>query len=129
MSWRSAIARVLFRLLSGIGFVHADLVFRMTERMPTDSEMRDGELVVVENGGVWKWACLKCPGGCGQKISLSLNPERRPRWRVWSDWFGRPSVEPSVHQKNSCRCHFWIRRGKIQWCAGGQPHKVGVVHR
>ncbi|MGO9818139.1 MAG: DUF6527 family protein [Acidocella sp.] len=95
--------------------------------MPLDSEVPDGELVVVENGGLQKWACLKCPGGCGQKIALSLNPERRPRWRVWSDWFGRPSVEPSVHQKNACRCHFWIRRGQIKWCADGRPRNGGFT--
>jgi ThiF family len=31
------------------------------------------------------------------------NPDRRPRWRLTSDWFGRPSIEPSVRQMNRCR--------------------------
>ena len=114
-----AVINPLVRALQALGFFRADLASRVTDRMPLDSEMKEGELVIVQNSGLQKWACLKCPGGCGLKIALSLNPERRPRWRVWRDWVGRPSVKPSIHQKNACRCHFWIRRGQIQWCPGG----------
>lgn len=120
MNIARTVVDILIRALQALGFFHTDLVSRVTDRMPLDSEVKEGELVIVKNGGLQKWACLKCPGGCGLKIALSLNRERRPRWRVWRDWVGRPSVEPSVHQKNNCRCHFWIRRGQIQWCSGGR---------
>jgi Family of unknown function (DUF6527) len=109
------------RLLRAIGFLRADLLTRVADRVPADMEIKSGELVVVETDGFRKWACLKCPGGCGVKISLSLNPNRRPRWRVSADWFARPSIEPSVHQMNACRCHFWVRRGRVEWCPGGRP--------
>ena len=109
------------RLLRTIGLLRADLLTRVTDRMPADMEIKSGELVVVDSDGFRKWACLKCPGGCGVKISLSLNPKRRPRWNVAGDWFGRPSIEPSVHQMNDCRCHFWVRRGVVEWCPGGRP--------
>ncbi|WP_425507373.1 DUF6527 family protein [Thermomonas brevis] len=75
-----------------------------------------GQLWLVVDGGVKKWACLSCPGGCGVQISLSLNPDRRPRWSVESDFWGRPTVSPSIHQQKQCRCHFWIRKGLIEWC-------------
>ncbi len=109
------------RSLRAIGLLRADLLTRMADRVPADMEIKSGELVVVESEGFRKWACLKCPGGCGTKISLSLNPKRRPRWHVAVDWFVRPSISPSVHQINDCRCHFWVRRGRVEWCAGGRP--------
>jgi hypothetical protein len=120
MSARVAVAR----LLRSIGLLRADLLTRVADRVPTETEIRSGELVVVESDSFRKWACLKCPGGCGVKISLSLNPNRRPRWRVASDWFGRPSIEPSVHQMNDCGCHFWIRRGVVEWCPDGLPPRA-----
>jgi len=118
-----SVRRAIARLLRSVGLLCADLLTRTAARMPTDTEVAPGELVVVESDGLQKWACMKCPGGCGLKIALSLNPNRRPRWRVASDWFGRPSVEPSVHQLNDCRCHFWVRRGRIDWCPGGKPSR------
>jgi hypothetical protein len=117
MSMRPVIAR----LLRSVGLLRADLITRVVERMPADTEVVPGELVVVESAGFQKWACMKCPGGCGVKIALSLNPNCRPRWRVTGDWFGRPSIQPSVHQMNDCRCHFWVRRGLVEWCADGRP--------
>ena len=36
---------------------------------------------------------------------------------VGLDWLGRPSLSPSVRQLNECRCHFWITRGMVRWCA------------
>ncbi|WCM86070.1 DUF6527 family protein [Acidovorax sp. NCPPB 3859] len=59
---------------------------------------------------------MSCPGGCGVQISLSLNPDRRPRWSVEKDFWGRPTVSPSIHQHRSCSCHFWVKKGLIEWC-------------
>lgn len=54
------------------------------------------------DSGIKKWACLNCPGGCGVQISLSLNPDRHPRWTINQDLWGRPTVSPSRHiNKNS----------------------------
>ncbi|MGB4950377.1 MAG: DUF6527 family protein [Rhizobiaceae bacterium] len=66
--------------------------------------------------GVDKWACFRCPCGCGETIKLSLSKNRRPRWTAISDWLKRPAISPSVRQTNECRCHFWIRQGRIDWC-------------
>jgi hypothetical protein len=75
-----------------------------------------GEFLVVRDGDLEKWGCLRCPGGCGEKIMLSMSPRRKPRWMVQFDWRGRPTVSPSVWQTNSCQCHFWIRSGQVDWC-------------
>ncbi|WP_369407074.1 DUF6527 family protein [Aquitalea palustris] len=93
-----------------------DLLVRQVDRHPGKAEIPAGELWLVVDSGVKKWACLSCPGGCGVQISLSLNPEHRPRWKVEQDFWRRPTISPSIHQQKMCRCHFWIRKGQIEWC-------------
>ncbi len=89
---------------------------RLTEQHPKLSEIADRDVVIVQSGGYVKWACLRCPCGCGDKITLSLDRNRTPGWAVTIDWLSRPSVSPSVWQKARCRSHFWIRRGSVEWC-------------
>lgn len=102
-----------------LGFVKKPrYLVRYAERHPSVDELADNDLVVVGAGGFTKWACFKCPCGCGQKISLSLQKERRPRWSIAVDWLQRPTVHPSVHQLAGCLSHFWIKRGEVEWTGG-----------
>lgn len=112
---------LIARLLRRVGLLQYDLLSRTRAEYPDPATLPAGEVVLVEDAGVRKWACLRCPGGCGQPISLSLNPTRRPRWQFLADFWTRPSIEPSVHQRNDCGCHFWIRKGQIDWCKDGLP--------
>jgi hypothetical protein len=102
--------------LRRLGLLDFDFLVKRVDRHPGKTEIPAGEQWLVVDGGVKKWACLSCPGGCGVQISLSLNPERRPRWEVDHDFWRRPTVSPSIHQQKMCRCHFWIRKGLIEWC-------------
>lgn len=108
-----------------------DLVARVMDSHPTPGDLKPGVLVVVQDGDRAKWACLRCPGGCGEKLQLSLNLSRRPRWAVSLDWLQRPSVSPSIHQLNDCRCHFWIKGGTVEWCvdSGRRGCRSGAVGR
>jgi hypothetical protein len=92
-----------------------------TKRYPAPNELGDDTIYVVNDTGLEKWACFKCPGGCGEKMMLSLLRDRRPRWTVKLDWLLRPSVKPSVWQTNECGCHFCIEHGHVAWCADGKP--------
>lgn len=65
--------------LRRIGVLRFDLLGRFVETYPDSESLKPGELVVVEDADVKKWGCFLCPGGCGAPISLSLNPQRRPR--------------------------------------------------
>lgn len=112
--WRG----VAIKLLVGLRLLRRPDFIGYTEpRHPAPDQLPERRLVLVRDGARHKWACLRCPGGCGEKIQLNLSPHRRPRWRVRLDWLGRPSVSPSVRQLNHCRCHFWITRGALRWCA------------
>ena len=112
--WRGIVRRAL--VATGI-IPRPDLVARIMDHHPPPGDVSPGLLVVVQDGDRAKWVCLRCPGGCGEKLQLSLNPSRRPRWAASLDRLHRPSVSPSVHQLNNCRCHFWIKGGKVEWCA------------
>ena len=82
---------------------------------PTGDDLRADRLVVVR-GKAPKWALMRCPCGCGERLQLSLAEERRPRWGVDVDRLGRPTVVPSVRMQDGCRAHFHLRGGHIEWC-------------
>jgi len=111
------------KFLRKCGFIKYDLLSIKTENFPDMAIYNETSLVLVEDTGVLKWACLNCPGGCGKAINLSLNPNRRPKWSVKNDFLARPTIFPSVHQKNDCGCHFWVKKGAILWCKNGYPKK------
>jgi hypothetical protein len=100
-----------------LGFI-AKPVFeiRFMDRHPTPDQVQDGQIVVVRGVEHHKWACFRCPGGCGNRLQLSLVPTRRPRWTIRRDWLNRPSVHPSVLQTGACGAHFWIANGTVIWC-------------
>ena len=89
--------------------------FRKAKSQANVGAIRDCEVVVITDGGYDKWACLKCPGGCGEVIRLNLSPKRRPSWRARQDRLARPTLEPSVWQQNECGCHFFVRDGEVVW--------------
>ncbi len=70
---------------------------------------------VGENGHLWH-ATLLCPCGCGERISLNLLPDDSPCW-VLLESLGVPTLRPSVSRNVGCRSHFFLRAGKIEWCA------------
>ncbi|WP_376765094.1 DUF6527 family protein [Sphingomonas koreensis] len=79
-------ANVLRRCLAVVGIIQRpDLAARIMNRHPNPEELPPGTVVIVKDGRVEKWACLRCPGGCGEKLMLSLNQARRPRWSVSLD--------------------------------------------
>jgi Family of unknown function (DUF6527) len=93
-----------------------DLAAQIVPTHPNPEEIKSGKMLIVGGASYQKWACFQCPGGCGESVLLSLNQSQHPRWKVSLDWIGRPTVYPSVKQLNECRCHFWIKKGKIEWC-------------
>jgi len=113
----------LIALLTWLGFIKKPaFVMRYAESHPSVDELSPSDLVVVRSGSFTKWACLRCPCGCGEKIALSLDTRRRPSWRVSTDWLRRPSVSPSIWRHGGCYSHFWIKSGAIEWCLGtGKP--------
>ena len=112
--WRDLLREALIT----IGVVRRpDMALKIMDHQPAPRDLLPGTLIVVEGGGKKKWVCFQCPGGCGNRFQLSLNPSQHPRWTVDSDILGRPTIHPSIHQHDACRAHFWVRAGRIEWCS------------
>lgn len=103
-----------------------DLVAELVADHPDREQLQQGRLYLVGDRRFQKWAVMACPCGCGESIMLSLSQKKRPSWSVAWDWLGRPSVDPSVRQTAGCYAHFWVRRGRVEWCGDtGRPWRMG----
>lgn len=78
--------------------------------------LRPKRLYVIEDAGVSWTAVMVCPGGCGQTLHMNLLPDSKPVWRLTQDERGLVTLRPSVWQREGCGCHFFLRKGKIEWC-------------
>lgn len=94
-----------------------DFLIRTVADHPVVAQLEPGVIYVVATNGHRKWAYFLCPTTTGEIIQLSLQPNRRPRWQVTSDFLGRPTIYPSVRQMAGSYAHFWIRNGAVKWCA------------
>lgn len=56
-----------------------------------------------------------CPCGCGQEGWLPFRPEPSPSWE-WDGNREKPTLRPSVLQRNGCRWHGWLRAGVWEGC-------------
>lgn len=70
--------------------------------------------VLGKPGDTWL-AGMNCPCGCGEFIELVLDGQS-PNWHLSMSEDAKPSLSPSVHRSVNCRSHFFLRKGKIQWC-------------
>ena len=114
MGWLKAAIRE-----SGIrfGFItRPDFVVQFVADHPIQGSMEPGIVYVVGGRGYQKWALFLCPRHEHEIVQLSLMPNRRPRWTITADFLERPTIDPSVRQLEDSYAHFWIRRGKVQWC-------------
>jgi hypothetical protein len=94
-----------------------DLLACIVPDHPAPESMKPGWLYVVGADGYRKWAYFRCPADHDEIIQLSLMPQRRPRWEVSIDLLGRPTIHPSVWQLEGSHAHFWVKQGRVEWCA------------
>jgi|TARA_R100000501_G_C2585647_1_gene87349 hypothetical protein len=82
------------------------------------SDVRSGRRIYVayENGQSWEIA-MKCPCGCNDVIELQTTPEAKPNWTLSIDKQGNVTLHPSVFRQTGCKAHFWLKSGRIKWCA------------
>jgi len=103
-------------LFKGDEPVHfASIIF--TEQTPSITAIEEEEFYLVKYKRKHIWALFKCPCGCGEVISLSLQKVHPKNWIVKKSRAGRPILYPSVWQNIGCYSHFWINDGKVYWCS------------
>lgn len=95
-------------------FRYSEITFK--DKTPANEEVGKNEFIVVKYKGNNYWAMFKCPCGCENVISVSLQRIHKLHWWVVKSRSGRPSLYPSIWQNKGCMSHFWIRDGKVYWC-------------
>lgn len=125
MGWVGSTVR---HICVGLGLIDKpDLLVKLVESQPAPVQTIPGIVYVVGGKGFRKWAVFRCPCHENEIVQLSLMPNRRPRWAVVVDFLERPTIDPSVRQLDGSCAHFWVRRGKVQWCADtGQKPTWGL---
>jgi hypothetical protein len=79
------------------------------------SELRsDTVYVITDDGEPWS-AGMLCPCGCREVLYMSLL-DGSPSWSLSTHRNGTASLSPSVWRTQGCRSHFFLRRGRIDWC-------------
>lgn len=113
----NAIKRILLLFLTKLKFTASpDFCYQLVAEHPDREKLLSSKVIVVGGNGFQKWAYLVCPCGCSDFIILSLSKNTRPSWSVTKDFLNRPTIYPSIRQTSGCRSHFWITKGKIEWC-------------
>jgi hypothetical protein len=65
--------------------------------------------------GVPRAALLQCPCGCGETLSINLDPRVGKAWRAYAD-DGTISLLPSVWRTSGCCSHFCVWQNDVVWC-------------
>jgi len=86
------------------------------EKPPKNTEVAVGKLYCVASSEKIKWSLFRCPCGCGNVITLSLQSIHKPFWKLTKMNSGRPTLHPSVWRNKGCKSHFWIKDGRVFWC-------------
>lgn len=114
-------------LLVSIRFISKpDFLVSFLTDHPSDDALQSGLIYIVASGEHRKWAYFRCPSDQSEVIQLSLMQERRPNWNIEIDWLGRPTISPSVRQITGSYAHFWIKEGRVDWCADTGPRQEKV---
>jgi hypothetical protein len=91
---------------------------RMRGVFPTHSEAvarvsQPGEIAVVKRGTL-RSVVMRCPDGCGEAITLNLDPRTDKAWRLYQSRKGL-TLFPSVWRDTGCRSHFILWNDVLYW--------------
>jgi hypothetical protein len=76
--------------------------------------LRPGLLYIEGDGGKFWFASLLCPCGCKQEININLDENESPCWELGKEELS--DLSPSLWKNNGCKSHFFLKKGKVQWC-------------
>jgi hypothetical protein len=95
----------------------------IVEKPPKNEDVAEHEFFFVILSNKPKWSLFKCPCGCGDVITLSLQPVHIPHWCFTKSQAERPTLYPSIWRDKGCLSHFWLKDGRIFWChdTGSSP--------
>lgn len=86
------------------------------EKPPNNENVKGKTFYCVFSASQPKWVLFRCPCGCGNVITLSLQHSHQPHWILKKSKNNRPLLYPSVWRDTGCLSHFWIQDGRVYWC-------------
>jgi hypothetical protein len=94
---------------------HLRIMAKVSHRYEADALLSGpGSAVVVERG-LPRSLVMPCPDGCGDVLTINLDPRSGPAWRLYRERRG-VSLYPSVWRESGCESHFIVWRSSIYWC-------------
>jgi hypothetical protein len=72
-----------------------------------------GDLAIVKRGAL-RSVVMRCPDGCGEAITLNLDPRTDKAWRVYQSRKGL-TLFPSVWRDTGCKSHFVLWNDVLYW--------------
>ena len=106
LSWVEGLGR--WRILKRPAFLCVDV-----DEAPLDSELNPQYLYREIRSGFPKWAHFACPR-CREHIQVQI--AKGSEWRLRVDWLRRPTLHPSIWERQGCGAHFFLCRGGLLWC-------------
>ena len=92
----------------------ASLKGQVEHRREADCLLSNPGDVVLVLRGVPRSLVIKCPDGCGDIITVNLDPRADKAWALYADR-GRITLFPSVWRDSGCGAHFILWNNKIYW--------------
>lgn len=92
------------------------LDIRRVDKPPHNENVEKSAFYFVFSSNRPRWVLFWCPCGCKSIITLSLQQNHRPHWRLKQSRDSRPTLFPSVWRDIGCMSHFWVEDGRIYWC-------------
>lgn len=72
-----------------------------------------GDVAIVKRGAL-RSVVMRCPDGCGEAITLNLDPRTDKAWRLYKSKKGL-TLFPSVWRDSGCQSHFVLWNDVISW--------------
>jgi len=100
--------------------------YRAIDRVSNQAEARKvlaarDSLVMVFRGRP-RWLSMRCPCGCGDSVSVNLDPQAGENWHLVDD--GRKiGVFPSIWRDTGCQSHFILWKNTAHFCGLSSPRR------
>jgi hypothetical protein len=84
-------------------------------RHEADALLAGPGTAVVVHRNVDRSLVMACPDGCGEVLTINLDPRAGKAWRLYRERRGT-SLFPSVWRESGCKSHFILWRSQLYWC-------------